>query len=81
MRTAAGVGGLEAHSEATGESKRTVNTQLLGFFEHHLFDLAVSRPGAAGLLPRGSRDAVVVTPATAALNPVAVPCCAALFIY
>ena len=74
MRTAAGVGGLEAHSEATGESKRTVNTQLLGFFEHHLFDLAVSPP-------RGSRDAVVVTPATAALKPVAVPCCAALFIH
>ena len=52
LRAAANINDREAHTEATGESKRIANMQLLGFFEHPLFALAAS-------LPQGSR-----TPAT-----------------
>ena len=72
LRAQAGVNGREAHTEATGESKRIANMQMLGFCEHPLFDFAAS-------LPQRSREGASSSPAKAALKTAAVPCCVALF--
>ena len=46
LRAAANINGREAHTEATGESKRIANMHLLGFFEHPLLCLSsVPAPG------------------------------------